>query len=534
MCFHLTLALTLTLALILPLSATTPSFQTQCLSFAPPVLPNTTLRLQEHIPPNTTLPLHGTDPTCARPTQFLSIETCRIALTLHTSPRSSVIVDIFLPHPSAWRGRTLTTDTDGIDGCIKYEDMAYGVTHGFASVGTNVGHNGTSGVSFLNNEDVVVDFAWRGVRSAAAAGRAVTEAFYGRSVAGRRYYIGCSGGGRQGIQVASMFPDEFDGVVVGAPALNFNAMAAWRARFYTITGAVGSEGFITEEMWKGRIHSEVLKQCDAIDGVVDGVLTDASLCAGVFRPEALLCTHRVTESCLSAKQVEIVREVFSPLYGVGGTMLYPGLAPGAESLATQRLLSGTPFPYSVDWFRYAVYSDPSWDPASFTIADAQAAQDKNPGNAATWPSDLSPFRDAGGKLLVYHGGADQQITGFNTEKWYNYLSRGMRARSEDLDEFVRFFRVPGMGHCSGGVGAWQIGQNGGATQGIDFEGRYNVLAAMVDWVENGVAPETIVGTRFVNDSVAKGVELRRTHCRYPLRSTYVGGDASSMESWDCK
>lgn len=314
----------------------------------------------------------------------------------------------------------------------------------------------------------------------------------------------------------------------------FNYMSAWRASFYTITGSANSSSFIKPEVWQGLIHNEILAQCDALDGVEDGILTDPSQCLAVFRPAAMLCTTHVTTNCLTADQVKVVRKVFSPLYGVDGELIYPPLAPGSEVLATQRLLSGTPFPYSVDWFRYAVFSDPSWNPSSFNIADAQVAQDKNPGYAETWPSNLSSFRDAGGKMLVFHGGADQQITGLNTERWYDYLSRGMDVRSEDLDAWMRFFRVPGMGHCSEGVGAWQIGQSGAAAQGIEYDPKYNVLAALVEWVESGVAPDTLIGTRFVNDTVAESVEMRRVHCRYPLRSVYVGGDTSSLESWKCR
>lgn len=522
------------IALQLPFSIATTSFRESCLAFdATSLLNNSTLRIHEYVPANTTIPLDGMDPSCARLSQLFSVEACRIALNIPTTNRSSVIVELFLPHPDTWNNRYLGTGNGGIDGCIKYEDISYAISHGFATTGSNNGHNGTGGTDFYNNEDIVIDFSWRAIHTTAEIGKVLINTFYAKEIM-KSYYLGCSGGGRQGIQAADLFPNDFDGILVGAPGLDFNDMSAWRASFYTITGAVNSTNFIPPETWQGAIHNEVLKQCDAIDGVQDGILVDPSLCTAVFRPEALLCTAKMTTSCLSVEQVEIVRKVFSPLYGISGEIIYPPLAPGAEVQATQRLLSGVPFPYSVDWFRYAVYSNPTWDPSTFTIADAQAAQNKNPGNAKTWPSNLSPFRNNGGKLLIYHGGADQQITGLNTERWYNYLSRGMSARSEDLDNFMRFFRVPGMGHCSGGVGAWQIGQNGAAAQGIEYEPHYNVLAAITDWVEKGIAPDTIIGTRFVNDTIANGVGFQRAHCRYPLRSTYIGGDVGSIKSWECK
>ncbi|KAL1612356.1 hypothetical protein SLS60_000582, partial [Paraconiothyrium brasiliense] len=481
---------------------------------------------------NTTIPLDGMDSTCNRPNQLFSVEACRIALTIPTTNRSSVIVELFLPHLTAWTGRYLATGNGGIDGCIKYEDIAYGLSHGFATTGSNNGHNGTGGKEFLNNKDIVIDFSWRALHTATKTGKTLTKAYYGTDI-GKSYYMGCSGGGRQGIQAADLFPNDYDGILVGAPALNFNYMSAWRASFYTITGSANSSDFIKPELWQG-IHSEVLHQCDALDNALDGILIDPSLCLGTFRPEALLCTTTIDTACLTAAQVEIVRKVFTPLYNVDGSIIYPPLSPSAETQATQRLLSGIPFPYSVDWFRYAVYSNPSWDPSTFSIQDAAAAQEKNPGNAATWPSSLSSFRDAGGKLLIYHGGADQQITHFDTERWYNYVSVGMEERSGDLDKWMRFFRVPGMGHCSGGVGAWQIGQSGAAAQGVGYKPRENVLAAIVEWVEERTAPDEIVGTRFINDTVAGGVDFQRAHCRYPLRSMYMAGNDGALESWECR
>ncbi|KAF2741368.1 tannase and feruloyl esterase, partial [Polyplosphaeria fusca] len=519
-------------SLFLQLAVANASFQQTCMSFDPiAYLTNATIRVHEYVPANTTIQLPGMDPTCGRTKQLIPIDACRVALTIATSNRSSFIFEMFFP--SEGTGRLLATGNGGIDGCIKYEDMVYALDHGFAVTGTNNGHNGTGGEAFLNNPDVIEDFSFRALHTGTGVGKKLLKAFYGTSQY-KSYYLGCSGGGRQGVQAASLFPDDYDGILVGAPALNFNYMSAWRASFYTITKAANSSGFIAAGTWQGLIHQEVLRQCDDLDGANDGILADPSLCAAVFRPETLLCGRENTTGCLTAQQVEVVRKVFSPLYGVDGKLIYSSLSPGAEVQATQRLLSGTPFSYSVDWYRYAVYSNPAWNPASWTIQDAAAAEEANPGNARTWPSDLSPFRDAGGKLILYHGGADQQITPFDTERWYNYMSAQMGATSKDLDTFMRFFRIPGMGHCSGGVGAWQVGQNRAGAQGTPYEPKTNALAALVNWVETDTAPDTLLGTKFVNDTITNGVALSRRHCRYPLLSTYVGGETASAASWSCK
>lgn len=155
-----------------------------------------------------------------------------------------------------------------------------------------------------------------------------------------------------------------------------------------------------------------------------------------------------------------------------------------------------------------------WDASTFSVHDASVAEALNPSNIRTWPADLSEFRNTGGKIISYHGGQDNQITSFNTERFYKYLSRGMHADSHELDGFFRFFRISGMFHCNSGPGAWVLGQGGGAAAaGVPFESLNNVLAALVEWVENGVAPDTIEGTKFVNDTVQLGVAFQRRHCR---------------------
>ena len=117
-------------------------------------------------------------------------------------------------------------------------------------------------------------------------------------------------------------------------------------------------------------------------------------------------------------------------------------------------------------------------------------------------------------MLIYHGGQDNQITSFNTERFYHHLSDGMHASPQEIDFFLRFFRVPGMFHCNSGPGAWVFGQGGGASAaGIPYDSKHNVLAALVEWVERDEAPGEIVGTKFVNDSVGKGVEYRHRHCK---------------------
>jgi hypothetical protein len=270
--------------------------------------------------------------------------------------------------------------------------------------------------------------------------------------------------------------------------------------------------------------------------VNDGIIEDPLLCA--FDPAKLACQDGESPPrCLTAPQVDGVSAVFSDYTHPDGNLIYPGLQPGAEILASAGLLAGKPFSLSVEWFKYVIYNNASWDPYSYTTADAEFAEEKNPGNIRTWPvgddgSFLEAFRRRGGRLLVHHGSQDQQLSSFNSVRLYEKM-RDLRGWG--LDNWMRVFRVSGMGHCSGGPGAWVIGQGGGASsKGIGFDSESNVLAALVEWVEGGNGPETILGRKFVNDSVEMGVEFQRRHCRLPLRNEYIGGDASRPESWECR
>ncbi len=187
-------------------------------------------------------------------------------------------------------------------------------------------------------------------------GKQITEEFYG-SAHKKSYYLGCSTGGRQGFKAVQTYPEDFDGVVAGAPALNFPSLSSWSALFYTIFGNEGDPTFVTVDQWSSLIHGEVLNQCDGIDGVVDGIIEDPELCR--FRPEALLCPIGTANSttCLSKEQVGAVRTALEDYYGVDGKMIFPRMQPGSEVVASRVYYTAGAFPYSTDWFQNVVYSE---------------------------------------------------------------------------------------------------------------------------------------------------------------------------------
>ncbi|THU95601.1 tannase and feruloyl esterase [Dendrothele bispora CBS 962.96] len=433
-------------------------------------IPNVTAFFFELIPAGTNLTLPDNNITCARPSQVVFADTCRITLFVESSEISGTNMEIWLPRN--WTGRFLSTGNGGLSGCIQYENVAYASALGFATVGVNNGHNGTSGGAFLNNPGVIEDFAYRSMHTGVVVGKQLTDIFYGSSH-NKSYYLGCSTGGRQGLKSVQDFPEDFDGVIAGAPANDWSHLMAWIAHFYGITGDSGSSRFITAAQWVNVVHPDVMTQCDLIDGA------------------------------------NTVRKFYSPFY-IDGEFAFPRLQPGAED----------------EWWRDVIYSDPNFDADKLGDADYALS------------ALLDPKRN--GKLLTYHGQSDTRITPKNSERYYEHVSKTMNLSNSALDDFYRFFRISGMGHCSGGNGAWEIGQTFlGAASNISFDSdsmdpERNVLMAMVRWVEEDVAPDTLLGTKFLNDTAKSGVQFSRKHCRYPFSNTYDGfGDSTRPESWQC-
>ena len=194
-------------------------------------------------------------------------------------------------------------------------------------------------------------FAISSLHTITIVGKQLINAFYGKKQ-DKSYYIGCSLGGRQGIKAAEVFPDDFDGIFAGTPAVDFNNLYSWRASFFPITSSVNSPDFINPSTWETLIHDEVLRQCDGLDGVMDGIIQDPNLCA--FRPEAIMCTANNSTDCLTPIQVEKVRQIFSPLYGEDGNLIYPAMQPGSEIVAATGLYAGVP------WF-FSQVSERLWD-----------------------------------------------------------------------------------------------------------------------------------------------------------------------------
>ncbi|EPS41107.1 hypothetical protein H072_4946 [Dactylellina haptotyla CBS 200.50] len=460
---------------------------------------------------------------------------CRLRMNMTTSPTSSVIVEAFMPVDWSSKGqRSLMTGNGGLGGCIPYGDMVFGTSLGFAAIGHDNGHAGDNGLPFYNKPQVVKDYVWRALYKAGRLGKKAINHFYTGKIQ-KAYYMGCSSGGRQGLKAAQDFPDEYDGILSIAPAIRYEGLSAANAHYFKIFGVPGDATFLTLEQWQ-KVHQMVIAQCDGIDGVLDNVLEDPMKCEP--RPEALLCgpgESWAANQCLTSAQVGAIREFYQPYYGNKGKLIMPRMNPlTREFLGFRVTYGGVPSYFSEGWYKYALYNDPSWSVAAdFNLNTYDYDMKKDLFGVSTYKTDLTDLRNSGTKLLQYHGLSDGLISSENTITYYNDVSRTMGLKSSQLDDFYRFFPVSGLDHCYTGDGAWFVGGpvQYSAPGALSIDPSDGALMTMVNWVEQGIAPVTLMGRKLINGTVMG----ERAHCKYPAKQTYKGtGDPDVASSWECR
>lgn len=401
--------------------------------------------------------------------------------------------------------------------------------YGFASVAGNSGHNGTSAGAFYHQPQVLEDFVWRALYATTVIGKDVAKQFY-ETPHKKSYFLGCSQGGRQGFKAAQSYPEMFDGIVLGAPALNLPGLFQHMTRWLLEIGIELSNATIGLEGWSA-IQNETLQQCDSLDGSLDGIVEDNRRCKPNL--SKLQCgTPEAPAVCLTSKQLDLVESFFSP-WTVNGTLIYPGMVHTGDEVAHAATLSTAgPLGFALEWPRFVSRQDLNWTLDQWTPADALLAVQQNFFNFNTYEGDLSVFRDRGAKLIHFHGQLDVLVDTLVSDHYYDHVSQTMDASPDQLDDFYRYFRISGLQHCTDGPGASSIGQGQGSPPPGEAED--NVLTRIVEWVEGSDAPDTLRGTKFVNGDAAQGVDYKRKHCRYPLRNVYQGeGDGKDEDGWKC-
>ena len=461
---------------------------------------------------------------------------CKVAGVIGTETHFELLL------PETWNGKFAMGGGGGFVGSVMNTSLMYGsLQKGYATVGTDTGHQGhpLDASWAQNNPERLINFGHRAVHETAATAKTLTEDFYQKDIA-RSYFTGCSTGGRQALMAAQRYPEDFDGIVAGAPGADYTGIAAQASQ---INRAMYPDPNNLQEAVVGPeeqklIESSYLAMCDAQDGIEDGVLNDPRQCK--FDVESLLCEGEKTDSCLSQEQLAAVKVIYDGPKDSKGNALYYGFPFGGETSLggwSRWLTGGLKYQADLDEFqggvevgdfeappspnafygfgngimRYFALNDPDWSYADYDFDSIpedtkRAAEILNAINP-----DLSAFRKRGGKLIVYSGWSDAAITGLGVVGYYEDVLAYDATAAED----ARLFMMPGVEHCFGGSGPSWI----------------NFLVEIDNWVESGDAPDQITAYWLGENMQPTG---SRPVCAYPVAAQYDGeGDTRDAASFSC-
>lgn len=431
---------------------------------------------------------------------------CRVVASLKPTSDSDIHAEIWLPI-SNWNGKFMAVGSGGWGGSIAYDDMADALRRGYATSSTDDGHTGGGASFIVGHPEKFVDFAYRAEHEMTVEAKALIKAFYGRS-ASYSYWSGCSGGGREGLLQAYRYPDEFNGIIAGDPAnVRRNAWALWLA----VQTFKDPADYIPPVKYP-MIHRAVLDACDANDGLKDGLITDPGRCHVNFK--ALECKATDSPECLTPRQVQTAQTLISPAVTPTGKVIFPGLAPGTE-LRWARLAGGpAPADLFLDEYRYLVYGDPNWDWRTFDLERDSAKAHAVDKDVDEIDPHLAAFAKHGGKLLLYHGWADQQVAPGSSVEFYKSVLSLSENPAQNSD-WIRLFMAPGMAHCAGGEGP----------------DTFDKITAIEQWVEHGKAPARIIAAHYTNGKV----DRTRPLCPYPQVARYNGaGNPDDAANFTCR
>jgi hypothetical protein len=462
---------------------------------------------------------------------------CRVVVEAKPSPDSSIKIEVWMPlnamKEGGWNGKLQGQGNGGFAGEIGYHGLGSAMQQGYATVSTDTGHSGegTEASWALGHPEKVADFGYRGIHEMTRVARVMVKAFYGKDPR-HSYFAGCSNGGRQALMEAQRFPEDYDGILAGAPA-NFFTHLLTKALADAQATTLDAGSYIPSSKLPA-IAQAVNAACDAQDGVADGIVNDPRKCN--FDPGLMLCKEGDSEKCLTTAQVTTLKKLYEGPNDAKGRKIFPGYLPGAEEgrggWATW-ITGAAPgksllFAFSGGYFSNMVYEKTDWNYKDASVEQAEkAADEKTAQSLNATEANLVAFKARGGKLILYHGWNDPAISALNTVNYYNDVIN--RMRGQEPEAFVRLYMVPGMQHCSGGTGPDSFGQGGGAK-----DAQHNVAVALEEWVEKGIAPNAIVATKYEGGDAAKGAKMTRPLCPYPQMAKYKGkGDTNDAGNFVC-
>jgi len=460
---------------------------------------------------------------------------CRIAINSTPTADSDIKIEVWLP-ASGWNGKFQGQGNGGFAGSIDYRSMGVALTQNYATASTDTGHvapgGGPAAAWALNHPEKITDFGYRAIHLMTQIAKTLVTNYYGSSVQ-HSYFSACSNGGRQALMEAQRYPEDYDGIIAGAPANYWTHLLAgsiWNTQALALDPA----SYISARKLPA-LAAAVNDACDKLDSVADGVINDPRQCH--FDPNVLLCKDAEADSCLTAPQITALKKIYEGAHDSHGKLIYPGYLPGAEmggngwpswvtGATNPRTSLG--FEFGVGFFADMVYSNADWDIFHANIDDATAAADqKMAGTLNATNADLSAFQTRGGKLIIYHGWNDPAISALNTINYYNSVIAKMG--QQNSDSFVRVFMVPGMQHCGGGPGADNFGATVSSTP---TDAQHSLELSLEQWVEKSAAPTTIISTKFAQGT--RTPTMTRPLCAYPQSAKYKGtGDPNSAASFTC-
>jgi feruloyl esterase len=435
---------------------------------------------------------------------------CRVAATLTPSADSQIQMEIWLPAEN-WNGKFLAVGNGGWAGVISYDAMSNGLRRGYAVSSNDTGHaDPGSGAQFALNREKLVDFAYRAMHEMTVHSKTIVASFYRRPPR-LSYYQGCSTGGRQGMMEAQRYPDDFDGIIAGAPVYNMVHMNVSQTALQV--EMLRNPERLLPQSKVTMLANAVVAACDANDGIKDNIISDPRSCS--FDPGTLACKAGDAADCLTASQVTTARQLYSSVKTRAGATVYPGRSPGVETEYAARIpVVGKPVSRVwSDMPRFVGRRDANWDVMSFDLEQDLSLALANGSFVEASNPDISKFKARGGKLLLWHGWADPGPAPENT---INYYTQATKATGGSPDEWMRLFLMPGVAHCGGGIGPDQA----------DF------LGAMERWREEGIAPAQITASR---TSGRGGLPpMTRPLCPFPQIARYKGtGSTDEASSFGC-
>jgi feruloyl esterase len=484
-------------------------------------LPNTTITSAATVSGTFTPPGgEGAQPIQALPSF------CRVTATLKPSPVSDVKIEVWMPTES-WNGKLQGVGNGGLAGTITYGALAPAIKSGYASVSTDTGHV-ASDTTWLPNLEKEKDYGYRAIHGMTVAAKAIVQSFYGKA-AKRSYFNGCSTGGGQAFGEVQLYPDDYDGVVAGAPQdfpTHLRAADIWE--FQALTNDPANH---LPKATLALVTSAVLSQCGGKEGAADGFLSsDPRTCR--FDPEQLLCKEgQDAATCLTPPQVKAVQTIYAGYVDARTKrQIWPGelrgteapMGPGAVGWQISGMNGPMPFAGAAQFYSIGVLEQPDADYHTMDVDSAVGIAEKKFPFIDHTSTDLEAFTRRGKKLLIYHGLSDPLISPLNTLDYYGSVVETVQTKRH-LDESaalaetqksVRVFLVPGMGHCGGGPGV----------------ASFDAVSALDQWVEYGTAPEKIVASHMTNGAP----EFSRPLCPYPKEAEYSGsGDRAAASNWVC-